>query len=149
MDISEIDGHFVASFPHSTTRKTILDGYQNHSKDLLAVLGECEEYLDGSFVTSKNDPGDIDFVVLADPDKIDALAPDKKLKLKALVSGPLTKTAYSCDAYFCPVYPVGHALHDMARQQRKYWLGEFGYDRLDVPKGIVHVTLSSAKTTAT
>lgn len=149
LDISEIEGHFVTSFPHSTTRKTILDGYQKHAKDLLAVIGECEQYLDGSFVTSKNDPGDIDFVVLADATIIDALPTDQKLKLKELVAGPVTKAAYSCDAYFCPVYPDGHPHHDAARQNRKYWLGEFGYDRQDIPKGIVHVTLNSAKTTST
>ena len=98
--------------------------------------------MDGSFVTSKNDPGDIDLVVLLDGPAVDSLPPAEQAKLRSLLAGPVTRTQYMCDAYFCPVYPEGHPMHSASRQQRKYWLGEFGYDRSDVPKGIVHVKLS-------
>ncbi|MDD1519984.1 MULTISPECIES: DUF6932 family protein [Bradyrhizobium] len=138
----ELEGHFVASFPHSTTRKPIFAGYNQHAQEITDLVGGCEQLLDGSFVTSKNDPGDVDLVMLIDATIIDALPDAKKAALKALVSGPTTKAKYLCDAYFCPVYPPGHPMSDAARAQRKYWIGEFGYDRNDIPKGIVHVKLT-------
>jgi hypothetical protein len=141
-DDTEFEAQFVTSFPHSSTRQQILTGYKQHSIEIATIVGDCEQFLDGSFVTNKNDPGDVDLVMLVDATVVDALPNDKKLKLKELVSGPVTKAKYMCDAYFCPVYPVGHPLSDASRAQRKYWLGEFGYDRNDIPKGIVHVKLA-------
>jgi hypothetical protein len=138
-DTVELEAHFVTGFPHSSTRARILSGYKQYSVDIAGIVGPCDQYIDGSFVTSKNDPGDVDLVILVDAAVVDALPHDQKLKLKALVSGPATKAKYMCDAYFCPVYPDGHPLSSHSRQQRKYWLGEFGYDRNDVPKGIVHI----------
>jgi hypothetical protein len=138
----DIESHFVTSFPHSSTRQTILAGYKQYCDDIVEIAGNCAQLIDGSFVSSKNDPGDVDLVMLMDATAVDSLPDAKKSALKALVSGPVTKTTYMCDAYFCPIYPAGHPLSDAARTQRKYWLGEFGYDRSDVPKGIVHVTLT-------
>jgi hypothetical protein len=121
-----------------------LAGYKQHSIEIVGIVGNCEQYLDGSFVSNKNDPGDVDLVMLVDATVVDALPNDQKLKLKELVSGPATKAKYMCDAYFCPVYPAGHPMSEASRAQRKYWLGEFGYDRNDIPKGIVHVKLPLA-----
>ncbi|MBR1249197.1 hypothetical protein JQ609_19995 [Bradyrhizobium sp. AUGA SZCCT0169] len=135
----EFEAQFVTSFPHSPTRQSILNGYIQHSKDLVGLVGACEQFLDGSFVTSKNDPGDIDFVIFIDATVVDALPHDKQQELMDLVAGPSTKTKYLCDAYFCPIYPAGHPMNEPARAKRKYWMGEFGYDRSDVPKGIVHM----------
>jgi hypothetical protein len=137
----EIEAQFVTSFPHSSTRKNILDGYKQYSNDIVVLVGQCEQYLDGSFVTNKNDPGDIDLVMLVDAAVVDALPNNEKQRLKELVAGPTTRAKYMCDAYYCPIYPDGHPLAEASRAQRKYWLGEFGYDRNDIPKGIVHVTL--------
>lgn len=140
---SEFEAHFVTSFPHSATRKAILEGYKQHAKEITGLVGACEQFLDGSFVTSKNDPGDIDMVMLIDASVVDALPKEKQQALLQLVSGPDTKTKYHCDAYFCPVYPEGHPMSLAARAKRKYWMGEFGYDRNDVPKGIVLIKLDA------
>ena len=139
----EFESHFVTSFPHSKTRTTILDGYTRHCREIVGLVGACEQFLDGSFVTSKNDPGDIDLVMFIDATVVDALPHDKQQALMELVAGPNTRANYHCDAYFCPIYPAGHPMSDAARQKRKYWMGEFGYDRSDVPKGIVHVTFAA------
>ena len=130
----------MTSFPHSTTRTSILDGYKRHWKEIIGIVGPCEQFLDGSFVSNKNDPSDIDLVMFIDALVVDALPPDKQQQLSILLSGPVTKATYLCDAYFCLVYPADHPMSEPARAKRKYWMGEFGYDRHDVPKGIVHVT---------
>jgi hypothetical protein len=135
----DIEKAFVASFPHSSTRKKIFAGYCHHYSELAAIISHFEQYLDGSFISNKNDPGDIDLVVLIDATVVDALTPAQQAKLRELLNSAVARPKFGCDTYFCPVYPKGHPHENEARAQRKYWLGEFGYDRIDVPKGIVHV----------
>jgi hypothetical protein len=139
MDVKDVENMFVTNFPHSSTRQSIIEGFKKHAAEIGAIIDECTKFLDVSFVTNKNDPGDIDMVCFIDGDKVDSLSLADQSKLQALVAGPATKATHKCDAYFCPTYPDGHPKHAQTRLQRKYWMGEFGYDRSDVPKGIVVV----------
>lgn len=139
MNLDEIEKVFVTPFPHSSTRPNVMSGFRRHTNDLLALVDEYTQFIDGSFVSNKNDPRDIDLVCFIDGDKVDALSPPQQAKLRELVLGPTTKASHKCDAYFCPSYPDTHANYDFFRSKRKYWMGEFGYDRSDVPKGIVVV----------
>lgn len=139
MTLEEFEAAFVTPFPHSNTRSDILIGYVRHHAELCQVLDCFEQIIDGSFTTNKNDPNDVDLLILADGDVVDALSDEQKERLVALVSGKATQKGYMCDAYFCPTYPDGHPHHSASRQQRKYWMGEFGFDRFDVAKGLVHM----------
>lgn len=140
MSESDVKGHFVDAFPQSTTRPMIHEGYERHSTELKAIGIVAEKYLDGSFTTAKTDPGDVDMVVFADADQVDALPPAVQQQLRALVSGKATRQTHLCDCYFCPtVKDQTHPAFDQLRAQRKYWLGEFCFDRADLPKGIVSV----------
>lgn len=139
MDLNEIENILVTPFPHSSTRPSVMSGFRRHTADLQALVDEYTQFIDGSFVSNKNDPGDIDLVCFIDGDKVDALSPPQQAMLRELLLGPVTKASHYCDAYFCPSYPDTHANYDSYRSKRKYWMGEFGYDRFDVPKGIVVV----------
>lgn len=148
MELDGIVEHFVTAFPTSNTRETIIGGYKKH-RDELATLGvTCIQLLDGSFVSNKADPGDIDMVGFMDLEAVDALSPDDQMKLKALFSGKVTRDSHLCDAYFAPVVPPQHPLYDQLRSQRKYWMGEFGYDREDRPKGLVRTEVFPIAQTA-
>jgi hypothetical protein len=137
MELDSLEHIFVVGFPHPSTRKLILDGYKEHLTALREVIPSFTQFIDGSFVSNKNDPGDIDLVCFIDGDEIDNLSPDKQARLEELLSGSTVKAKYMCDAYFCVSFPGHHPHFQHARAQRKYWMGEFGYDRQDVPKGIV------------
>lgn len=139
MKVDEFEAAFVTSFPHSNTRSSIFVGYAAHRAQLADILDTFEQFIDGSFTTNKNDPNDVDLLVLADGDLVDALPVNMQMRLQELVAGKSTQTKFMCDAYFCPTYPEGHPNHAHARPQRKYWMGEFGFDRSDVPKGIVNM----------
>jgi hypothetical protein len=143
MSLDEIEKTFVTPFPHSSTRQIVMNGFRQHTADLIAIIKEYMQFIDGSFVSNKNDPGDIDLVCFIDGDVIDNLSPSDKVKIRSLFLGPLTKASHNCDAYFCPCYPETHKNYQHYRAQRKYWMGEFGYDRVDVPKGIVVVIAKS------
>jgi hypothetical protein len=53
LSILEIEAHFVASFPHSATRKNILIGYKQYSNDVVALVGNCEQYLSSMMCSSR------------------------------------------------------------------------------------------------
>lgn len=142
LELEGIIEHFVTAFPHSSSRTAIMAGYQQHRAAVVALGIPCTQLIDGSFVSSKADPGDIDLVGFMDADAVDALSLEDKTKLIALFSGPVTKANYKCDAYFVPSVPENHPMYQKLRTQRKYWMGEFGYDREDKAKGIVRINIT-------
>jgi hypothetical protein len=142
LDADALEEHFVTAFPASSTRAGIFSGFTKHVDEVSFLGPAFMEFLDGSFTSNKNDPGDIDLVGFADMYEVDALAPEQQAKLKALFAGPATKLTHSCDAYFLATVNENHPHFNMFRAQRKYWMGEFGYDREDRPKGIVRFAVS-------
>ncbi|MBE9606117.1 hypothetical protein IAI18_14720 [Acetobacteraceae bacterium H6797] len=141
VSIEQIKLWFVDPFVIPTTRGDIYEGYLRHSEELKKFGFKFEQFIDGSFVSSKQDPGDIDLLGMADLHVIDALPDDQKERLLRLFSGHGTKSNFMCDAYFLPSVPEDDPAYQDFRAQRKYWMGEFGYDRSDRPKGILTVSI--------
>lgn len=134
---------FVDLYPSSTTRPVVFAGYERHKAELEAFNIAIEQFIDGSFTTNKLEPSDVDLVGFANAQDVDNLTPAQQDALTQLFRGPDTKATHHCDAYFCPTVPDTDPLFPQLRAQRKYWMGEFGNDRLDIPKGIVRTQLSS------
>lgn len=93
-------------------------------------------------MSSKSDPGDIDLLCMGDQATLDALPSNEKALLGPLVLGAGTKPAYECDSYFLASFPDTDPAYQHYRQLRKYWLGEFGFDRVDRPKGILTIDVT-------
>lgn len=144
MELDKIVEHFVTAFPTSNTRSNIIDGYKKHSAEVAALGVACTEILDGSFASNKADPGDIDMVGFMDLDAVDALDATAQMKLRVLFAGKATRNTHLCDAYFVPTVPEYHPDYNQLRSQRKYWMGEFGYDREDRPKGMIRTQVAPA-----
>jgi hypothetical protein len=140
-DAPEIEAHLVDGFPTSTTRMNIWSGYTRHCADVQSCGLQVVEFLNGSFSSLKNDPSDIDLVGFADMDQVNNLPPAVQAAFASLFDGPGTKTTHMCDAYFVPTVPPGHPLEGRLRTTRKYWMGEFGFDRQDKPKGIIRTVV--------
>lgn len=130
---------FVQRFVDLTEpRRVIYEGYGRHRRALLdaGVAAEARCLLNGSYTTSKPDPGDIDLAVGIEPGN--AASPD----VRALLSGPDAKEAFRCDAYPVVEYPEGHPHHEVATQRAwAYWRNCFGRDRSGRPKGRVWATV--------
>lgn len=148
LTVDQIEKHFVEDFSLSSTRGPIFEGYLRHRADVVSLGLSCEQFIDGSFASIKNDPGDIDLIAWFPVDMLDALGPNEQKVFLALFSGPLTKETHKCDAYFCPAVPPGHPRYNELRLSRKYWLGEFGYDRHEKPKGIVRTVVTPPRPAA-
>jgi len=138
---AEFEARFV-DVPGSSTRHVIYSGYQKHCADLGAagVSSDARSLLDGSFTTSKTDPGDIDLVV-----EVEERAYLNSRRVQTLLSGPGAKPDYYCDAYPLLVLDTNHPDYDrVTRSGRDYWRKWFGTDRKGNPKGRVWSTVGGS-----
>lgn len=134
---NEIENQFLSDFGSSTTRQPLINGLKN----FFEVLKNCgirfEVWLDGSFTTTKENPGDIDLVVFAEPDDMNRLPDMHKGILQAIFGDRAgTKSRFGCDVLFAPADDV---------TARSYWRGWYGFDRDENPKGIAKICLTNEK----
>jgi hypothetical protein len=106
---------------------------------MAGVVTLGKHWLDGSYVTTKPDPGDLDIVVHLDGNEVEALAPTDVATLVPLVNGPATKSDWKCDSYPVVHYDRGHPMHSIGVQMNDHWLKFFGTDRSGNPKGMIEV----------
>jgi len=129
----------------SRSRREIYEGFRRHRSELLScgLLNTATCLLDGSFTTSKLNPGDIDLVVEVDPMTID---PTKEHRLLELLSGPGAKPEFHCDAY--PLWvldPSDPDYHAVTVGGREYWHKWFARDRNGNSKGRIWSDLGGFK----
>lgn len=135
----EIKATFVDKFPGSTTRPKLIDGWRLHRRALAEISSPRHQWVDGSFVTSKQDPADIDVASFLDGLAVDALEPHMFQLLRVLTGGNYTRQAWGCDSYLVTIYPSGHVHHDLYRRTRDYWKNWFGRTRDGRQKGFLEV----------
>ena len=114
----------VGAYPISTTRQTLYEGYCQYNlglQDILKGVG-FEQWVDGSFVTTKSNPRDVDIVTF-----LDAIVYDKYADSFIEFEGKKAKSKYGVDAYFVLVYPENHRYHSWYLGDRAEWLNSFGY----------------------
>lgn len=142
LDIGEIKNRFVDNFKNSSTREDILKGYI----DFVETLKQCgiekaECWIDGSFSTRKENPNDVDMVLIIDKDILDNIPEDKKLIASELFNPQLAKIKYKCDAYVLAKVDEYHPDYMNYMENRSYWRGFFCFDRKENPKGIIRTSI--------
>lgn len=132
---------FVDNFPTSQRRKLIVDALWEFSKEVFAEGIPYEFWIDGSFVTTKVNPNDADIVLFLQIPNMNVLG--KQL------TAFRQKYAGILDVYFAYAASpenqkqVGVADFQQIVNNRNYWRGQFGFDRVDCPKGIVSISCDS------
>lgn len=133
-------------FGNTAKRKVLLEGLLNYREALRKegiVYGF--QWIDGSFVENVEanqgrDPSDIDVVTFASRP---AHVADLRLIAMArpeLFNPALTKTSFSCDAYFVDLGLTALAVHEYTA----YWLSLFSHQRAtSLWKGMLKVPLQS------
>ncbi|MEM7654760.1 MAG: hypothetical protein AAF399_01420 [Bacteroidota bacterium] len=93
-------------FKADSTRHQLFQGYVRYNKDLKALLGNIRytQWVDGSFISTKVNPRDIDLVSLIDHDLVDQY--EVELERFAKQS---SKDTYGVDGYIVRIYPEGHS----------------------------------------
>ena len=130
---------FVDAFP-AINRRLLYEEWQSYSERIqtLLQLDSLVQWIDGSFVTDKPNPGDLDLVTFVPYAVYDASE-------EMLIEFYSTTTLHSrgLDAYICPVYPVNHQRYALYRQFKRDWQRLFSNHRtLTDEKGFLAITLS-------
>ena len=141
MTQDEIISSLVENFPDSKTRKIIFDGYVNFCQNMINCgIKNFVQWLDGSFCTSKENPNDIDIVTIIDDAEFKNLNEKQKNNLKLIAERTNAKSRYKCDSFILIAYPKKHDKYKDYINNYMYWRGVWGFDRNDIPKGIIRVT---------
>lgn len=139
--VEEFISTFVDGFPTSQRRGVIVNALWDFAREVCDVGTPCEFWVDGSFVTSKINPNDADIVVFLQIPHMNVLGKQTQLFRE--------KYKNELDIYFAyATSPENQQLAAPAEygqfiNNRNYWRGQFGFDRVDSPKGIVRISCDS------
>jgi len=124
----DFENIFVNPFDNPNRRKFLFENFKKLWYKLEKMGADFEIWIDGSFMTEKTEPKDIDMAILHTPEQINRLSSEKKEILKYLFANPQgTKSRCCCDVYFIPnIHPA----------EMNYWKNWFGYSRNKQPRGI-------------
>lgn len=99
----------------------------------------CEVWLDGSFMTRKINPEDVDLVVCIPADFADHCN-EEQMGVLSEISANLKRSGETrCDTYACVVPRASDPLFEELSERIEYWKRWFGHSRSGEPKGIATV----------
>jgi hypothetical protein len=134
MDLDDLRRLCVDGFPTSTNRKSLADAFE----EVVDSAAECalsyEIWVDGSFLTSKLDPADVDAVFVFNPGAVAEAEYDAQALVQQI--GKNLRDETGCDTYVVLAFPAGHPLHQEAVRRLQHWLAQFGYDRSGSPRAL-------------
>ena len=164
--LDEIEEHFVNSFPLSKSRKSRFECFLNFYRELTKNVKSCIRIIiDGSFVENNPHPFDIDLVVVVDYERAndyeinylitecdynDIIKKEYLLLKNQVEKGnenfsslfQLEFYQFGCDIHFFLKYPINHPLYKKGYEDRlNYWIGLFGKDRKEFPKGFLNLVV--------
>ena len=112
IDLATLEQVFVKDFPNSETRKDLFDNYLRYIDTFAKeITPNFTQWINGSFVTKKEDPKDIDFVTFIEAQYY--LKNDEDETLDSFFAW----NKYGLDAYIVGEYPrnaqkyIDHTLH--------------------------------------
>jgi len=114
-----------------------MDGLSEVVARLRAAGVDSEVWVDGSFMSEKIDPDDVDIVVPFPAAMYDNGTASQRAALEWVRSN--LKAAHHCDSYVFAEFPTGHVLQAFSDKRRADWAKFFGNARNGTPKGIAVV----------
>ncbi|MCC6726091.1 MAG: hypothetical protein IT258_16410 [Saprospiraceae bacterium] len=141
LTIEEFEAIFVKAFDNSSTRFNIFQNYLRFVNDFREeVTPRFTQWLNGSFVSKKENPGDLDLVTLLDAET--ALLKDAIIESKFRNEGAFQY--YNLDAYELVVYPEWHKDFIFTKSDQLYWhhwfsMSKFNRAKKRFPKGFVEI----------
>ena len=90
--------------------------------------------MNGSFMTRKMDPTDVDLVVVVQEGAWPG-TPQQRGVFARIAKKQFT-TPLPCDSYLIVEYPKGHKHYDVSEVMRAYWIKQFCFNRNEELKGL-------------
>ncbi len=137
VDLDTLESYFVTAFPKSTTRKRLFENYLRYIYRFQdEVFPFFEQYINGSFVTKKENPKDIDIVTFLDYEvyqKRGDQVLDKFWTFSLEDEG--------IDAYLVEDYPKNHSFYQKTLEKKIYWENLYIKNRnRNEPKDFLKIT---------
>jgi hypothetical protein len=132
--------NFVERFPESTSRKQIWKVYEEFIDSFQKeITPNFVQWIDGSFVSNKQSPNDIDFVTLIDFEVF-----EQNESLLTTKFRKFDNSNKALDAYFLKSYPENHSRHFVSEMDQKYWFNLFSSTKMNrlrkrFPKGFIEI----------
>jgi len=123
MTLGEVWERFVVAYGEPASRTAIYWNLEQVVQDLLQANITCDIWLDGSLLTDKPDPGDLDITVVIDSQVIDSLD-ENQLKLV----DKLTMAEYGegVDSFVLTRWPIGHEYFGTELDEVSSWNEVYG-----------------------
>jgi hypothetical protein len=144
LTVENVEQVCVDQFPLSTIRQTIFGGLMTFVQTLEAARIVGELWVDGSYLTEKINPKDIDLVLRVDGALYNSGTVEQRQAIDWVIADQ--KMMLKCDSYAFFEYPPCDPLHDEGRWWYSYWHRQWGFSREDDFKGIVVLSLSAGST---
>lgn len=135
---AEVKTLLVDPFPNSQTRAVLYERWLAVREAIRRVVPVQAEWLNGSYVTKKEDPGDIDMISFLDP-AVDQLDAADQVLLSTLVAEDLSRDLHGCHSFPVIAYPEGHPGHSAYLGAKQTWAAFFGRDRDGNSKGYLEI----------
>jgi hypothetical protein len=98
-------------------------------------------WIDGSFLTEKIDPNDVDVLLDLQDETVEKLRPLQRMDVDWLQRNEEIRTDYDCDCHVLVSWPSGHPSHAHGEWLRAYYHKLFGWDEFLEMKGIAIIVL--------
>lgn len=138
---------FVKSFDEDSTRREVFTQYQSYLEYFQqSITTDFTQWIDGSFVSNKKNPRDLDLVNLLDY----RIVEEKKEALYQNFLSEGSMKEYGLDAYVVRLYPEGHKFHTRTQPDLAYWNHWFGFSKLNrrrkrFSKGFLEIEFKNKK----
>jgi hypothetical protein len=140
VSIIELEEEFVLPFTKSVTRGDILEGHNNYIIELFQILEQnFFQWLDGSFVTQKLDPNDIDVINFVHYSELTNEKAHSLRRFLTHIGNP--KEEFKVDGFLVPVYEPTDPRFSITKAKYNEWRLIFGNDRNGNPKGLLQLDL--------
>jgi hypothetical protein len=119
---------FVDPFDEDSTRRRLYEGYVKYNSDLKGLLKDQKylQWVDGSFISTRINPRDIDLVNLIDHKLVDTYQDELQQFINRL-----GKEKYGIDGYIVRIYPEGHKNYIRTKSDLIYWENWFSKSKLN------------------
>jgi hypothetical protein len=141
MAVAEIRTMCVSAFPLSTTRDEIMRGLEVLVGALANAGVPTEVWVDGSFLTQKVNPEDVDVVLCMQGEAYNNGTQEQRDTVDIVRKVDL-KPPLHCHSFAFFEWPESHPLYWDGEWDRAYWIRQFGFSRRDQPKGIARVDIA-------
>ena len=130
-DLKSLKDNFVNGISNSKTRQKLYEGYLKYNKDLKTLLEgqKYTQWVDGSFVSNKINPKDVDLVNLIDHQLVNKF--EKELEQFIKLKG---KDRYGVDGYIVRIYPEDHPKYVRTQSDLVYWETWFSKSKINRKK---------------